>query len=118
MIEQVMVLLQRLGGTAGQDEELLRTISAAAGQALDRRLRRGLTPQDCGEAYPLAAAWLALDWIRGGQGLDGVTALSAGDISVRREAGSSDSGALEKRALELMAPYLRDDGFVFRRVRG
>ncbi len=116
MTEQVMELVQALGG-AGQDEEVLRTLCANACQALDRRLRDGLRPEDCLGAYPLAAAWLAMDWLRDSRGLEGVTSLTAGDISVRRD-GAADGGKLSKRAFELMGPYLRDDGFVFRGVRG
>jgi len=117
MTEQVMELVQALGG-AGQDEELLRTLCVAACRTLDRRLRDGLTPEDCQGAYPLASAWLVMDWLRGSQGLEGITSLTAGDISVRRETGSPDSGGLSLRAMELMAPYLKDEGFVFRGVRG
>ena len=105
MTEQVMELA-----------EALRTLCAAACGALDERLREGVTAEDCRGAYALAAAWLALDWLREGRGLDGVTALSAGDISVRREGGGS--GRLSERALELMGPYLKDEGFVFRGVEG
>ena len=74
-------------------------------------------PGDCHGAYPLAAAWLAMDWLRGGGGMDGITALSAGDISVRRD-GSGGSGRLAERALAVMAPFLRDEDFAFRGVRG
>ena len=104
-------------GGAGQDEEVLRTLCLNACNMLDRRLRDGLTAEGCGEAYPLAAAWIAMDWLRGGQGMDGVTWLSAGDLTVRRE-GGGDEGSLSQRAMELMGPFLRDDGFVFRGVRG
>ena len=116
MTERVMELVQALGG-AGQDEDMLRTLCASACRMLDRRLKDGVAAEDCEGAYPLAAAWLAMDWLRGSQGLDGVTALSAGDISVRRE-GGGDSGKLSRRAFALMAPWLRDDGFVFRGVSG
>ena len=116
MTEQVMRLAQALGG-AGWDQELLCTLSAAACGLLDRRLRDGVDAEDCGDAYPLAAAWMVMDWMRAGQGMEGITALSAGDISVRRE-GSGDGGKLSRQAFELMAPYLRDDGFAFRGVRG
>ena len=116
MTEQILELAQALGGVA-QDEEMLRTLCVNACQVLNRRLRDGLTPEDCQGAYPLAAAWMAMDWMRSGQGLEGITSLTAGDISVRRE-GGGDSRSLSQRALELMAPYLRDDGFVFRGVRG
>ena len=117
MTEQVMELVRALGG-AGQDEELLGTLCAAACRALDRRLKDGLTAEDCEGAYPLAAAWLAMDWLRTGRGLEGVTALSAGDISIRREGGASDGAGLAQRALALMAPYFKDEGFVFRGVEG
>ena len=107
----------RAMGAAGQDETVLRTLCASACGLLDRRLKEGLTAEDCAGAYPLAAAWLALEWLRGGQGMDGVTYLSAGDMTVRRE-GGGDNGALSQRALELMSPFLRDDGFVFQGVKG
>ena len=108
--------MQKLDGT-GQDETVLRTLCGNACDMLDRRLKDGLTAEDCGEAYPLAAAWIALDWLRSGQGLDGVTYLSAGDMTVRRD-GGGDGESLSRRAMELMRPFLRDDGFVFRGVRG
>ena len=117
MTEQVLELVQALSG-AGRDEELLRSLSAAACRMLDRRLRDGLTAEDCEGLYPLAAAWLVMDWLRGSQGLEGITSLSAGDISVRREAGAGEAGTLSRRALDLMKPYFRDDGFVFRGVSG
>ncbi len=116
MTEQVMALVQALAG-AGQDGDVLRMLCANACRTLDRRLKDGLDPEDCHGAYPLAAAWLAMDWLRCGQGLEGVTALSAGDISVRRE-GGGDGESLSRKAFELMTPYFRDEGFVFRGVRG
>ena len=116
MTEQVLELLLALGG-AGQDESVLRTLCESACRMLDSRLKDGLTAEDCGGAYPLAAAWLALEWLRGSQGMDGVTYLSAGDLTVRRE-GSGDDGNLSQRAMEIMRPFLRDDGFVFRGVKG
>ena len=108
--------MRALGG-AGQDETVLRMLCESACRTLDSRLKAGLTAEDCGGAYPLAAAWLALDWLRGSQGMESVTYLSAGDLTVRRE-GGGDDGSLSRRAMELMSPYLRDDGFVFRGVRG
>ena len=116
MTEQVLELLLALGGT-GQDEAVLRTLCQNACEVLDRRLKDGLTAEDCAEAYPLAAAWIALDWLRGSPGVDNVTYLSAGDLTVRRE-GGGDDGSLSRRARELMSPFLRDDGFVFRGVKG
>ena len=118
MTEQVLELLLALYGP-GQDETVLRLLCQSACKALDARLKDGLTAEDCGGAYPLAAAWIAMDWLRGSQGMDGVTALSAGDISIRRE-GGGDSGKLSEQAMEIMAPYLGggSGGFVFRGVDG
>lgn len=116
MTEQVLELLLALCGPE-QDETVLRMLCESACRALDWRLKDGLTAEDCGGAYPLAAAWLAMDWLRGGGGMDGITALSAGDISVRRD-GSGGSGRLAERALAVMAPFLRDEDFAFRGVRG
>ena len=53
MTEQVLELAQALGGV-DQDEEALRTLCAAACQALDRRLKDGLTAEDCRGAYSLS----------------------------------------------------------------
>ncbi len=117
MTEQVLELVQALGG-AGQEEELLRTLCATACRTLDRRLRDGLTAEDCDGAYPLAAAWLVMDWVRGSRGLEGITSLTAGDISVRREGPEGSGGRLSQKALELMRPFLREEGFVFRGVSG
>lgn len=116
MTEQVLELLLALCGP-GQDETVLRLLCESACRALDRRLKDDLSPEDCGGAYPLAAAWIAMDWLRGSQGMNGITSLSAGDISIHRE-GGGDSGTLSDKAMELMAPYLGDDGFIFRGVDG
>lgn len=117
MTEEVLELVQALRGP-GTDETVLRTLCGSACGALDRRLKDGVRPEDCGGLYPVAAAWLVMDWLRESQGLEGVTALSAGDISVRREAGGGEGGRLARKAMELMVPYFKDEGFVFRGVEG
>lgn len=114
MTDEVLEIAKGL--CPGQDEELLRLLCAAACETLDGLLRDGIAPEDCGGRYPLAAAWIAADWMRDCGGAE-ITALTAGDMSVRRESGAA-SGTLSGRAMELMAPYLRDTGFVFRGVRG
>ena len=116
MIQRVMELAQGLCPQGG-DEELLRTVCAGAVEALDRKLRPGLAPEDCGEAVRGGAAGLAAVGVTAGLGLDGVTALAAGDLSVRREGGGG-AGTMSRQAMELMAPFLADRGFAFRGVRG
>ena len=57
-----------------------------------------------------------LDWLEQIEGGGDITAFTAGDLSVQRR--QQEDGRLYRRALELMAPYLKDEGFVFRGVRG
>lgn len=99
------------------DSAALDTLCEAACQRLDGMLADGVTPRDCAETYVTAAAWLVMDLLRDGADWDGVTSLSAGDMTVRRE-GASAAGRLEQRAMELMGPYLKDRSFVFQGVRG
>ncbi len=112
MKDEILNLVSALGA-AGADSGVLDALCAAACSKLDGMLADGVTAEDCAEAYVPAAAWLVMDWLQASKGLDGVTSLSAGDMTVRRE-----SGSLEQRAMELMGPYLKDRSFVFQGVRG
>ncbi len=115
MTQQVLELLKKLRPST-EDEGVLELLCRTACSRLDGLLAEGVKPEDCGDSYPLAAAWLAMDWLDNmGDGAN-ITALSAGDLTVRRS--DSGQGGRSRRALELMAPYLRDEGFVFRGVRG
>jgi len=100
-----------------EESEELRRLCRAAQEELRGLLRPGLSPEDCGEAFPLAAAWMALAGLAGGGG-DGVSAFTAGEVSIRQEAGSDRARALEELAERIMKPYLRDRGFLFRSMRG
>lgn len=116
MKEEILKLVSALG-EAGADSGVLDALCAAACQKLDGMLADGVTARDCADAYVPAAAWLVLDWLQASKGLDGITALSAGDMTVRREGGSREH-SLEQRAMELMAPWRKDKNFVFQGVRG
>lgn len=106
-------------GTAGEGQEaLLEALCLAAEAELTGRLREGLTPEDCGEAFPVAAAWLALAGLCVGQAGE-PSAWSAGAVSVSGAAPAEKrADNLRRQAEELMAPYLRDEGFWFQGVRG
>ena len=114
MTEQVLELLKKLR-TCTEDETVLELVCKTACGRLDGMLKNGLSAEDCGENYPLAAALLAMDWLEtlGDEG--SITSLSAGDLTIRREGGKDQK---KGRAMELMAPYLKAEGFVFRGVRG
>lgn len=79
-----------------------------------------MTPEDCGEAFLLGAAWLALAGLAAGED-GGVESFRAGDVSIRHRSGTdarARCAALRLQARQVMARYLRDDGFVFRGVPG
>ena len=107
MKEEILKLVNALC-QPGVDDAALDTLCAAACGRLDGMLADGVTPEDC--------AWLVMDYLKDSRGWDGVTSLSAGDMTVRREGGGS--GRLEARAMALMAPYMKDRSFVFQGVRG
>ena len=43
---------------------------------------------------------------------------TAGEVSIRRRDGGERGKALRLQAMQVMRPWLRDEGFVFRGVRG
>jgi hypothetical protein len=114
MTETAMALCKAMG--AGEDqEELLLPLVQAAVTALEGRLRPGVTPQDCGTAFPLAAAMVAMDGLEQVSGGGQVTAFTAGAVTIRRE-GTGTS--LTAQAQGLLAPWLGETGFAFRGVAG
>lgn len=117
MTADIMTLCRAMGASEDQEELLLPLVRAVSGQ-LAARLRDGTVPEDCGPAFPLAAAMTAMDQLSGmlGGG-DGVTSFTAGDLTVRKESGSR-SGALSAQAERLLAPWLAGSGFVFQGVEG
>ena len=115
MTEQIAALAAALGHVeAGQD---LRTVCHAAQENLTAQLRPGLSPADCGEAFILAAAYLALGTLET-LGDSGVSSFTAGEVSVRRTEDRGRMNRLEQQAARLMQPSLKDRGFLFRGVRG
>lgn len=116
MEDKVLELAQSL--CQGQaDEDLLATLCREACRRIDSRLRPGVAPADCADAYTVAAAWLALaGWQTGRRG-DGVRRFAAGDLSVEKDEGAA-AQQLEDRAWALMRPYVQETDFVFRGVRG
>lgn len=115
MVERTVTLCKQLG--AGTDrEEILPVLARAACEQLRLRLRSGVTEADCGDVFPLAAAMLVLDTLSELDGESAVTAFTAGEVSIRKENGTS--GSLVRAARQMMAPWSREDGFAFLGVEG
>lgn len=113
MEDEVLALAKSLGQIGEKETQVLGTLCGEACRTLDRRLLPGVTAENCADAYKLAAAWLALAALEESRG--GVRRFSAGDLTIEKDSGGK---ALENRAWALMRPYVRDDDFVFRGVRG
>ena len=112
-----MALCRAMG--AGQ-EELLLPLALAVEKQLAGRLKEGVRPEDCGPAFPLAAAMTVMDRLSamaGGGGRGGLASFTAGDLTIRTETGTA-AGTLSGQAERLLAPWLGDTGFVFRGVEG
>lgn len=120
MQETILTYAKALGSLEAAEEPLLEALCGAAEAELAGKLREGLTPKDCGGAFPVAAAWLARAGLCAGQSADGdASSWTAGAVSVTGAVPAGErASALRARAMELMAPYLRDEAFCFRGVRG
>lgn len=118
MTEEILALCRAMG--AGEDrEELLLPLVQAAETALAGRLKRGVTAADCGGAFPLAAAMIAMDGWNAATGADRVTAFTAGEVSIATAGtGSAAGSSLTDQAGRLMAPWLGETGFAFKGVPG
>lgn len=120
MTEKVLEQAKLLGNVSGREEAVLEALCRAAVAELSGKLKDGLSPEDCGGAFPVAAAWLALAGLCAGQiaGEDAVS-WSAGAVSVSGAVPAGErAGGLREQAMRLMAPYVEDEGFWFQGVRG
>lgn len=114
MTNEIMALAAILGKT--EESEGLKVLCDHAAEELTGLLRPGLSPEDCGGAFVLAAAWLALSGLEVSD--DGVESFTAGEVSIRKKDGSLRQKALRLQAFTVMKAYLRDEGFLFRGVKG
>ena len=113
MENEALELAMALGRMDETERENLRVLCRAAVQDWTARLRPGVRAEDCGPALALAAAWTALAML----GEEDVRRFSAGDLTIET-GGGERGGRLRRQAEQIMAPYRKDDGVVFRGGRG
>ena len=101
-------------GAGKEQEDLLLPLVQTAQQALAARLRAGVEPEDC-PAFAVAAALAAMEGLEEAEG-GGVTAFTAGEVTIRAERGGQTSRTAQ--ALRLLAPWLKETGFAFQGVAG
>lgn len=119
--ETALTLARELSGAGEAEEALLGLLCQAAEQQWEKRLRPGMTTEDCGKAFPCAVAFTAAADLAAARGGEGVSGFTAGSVSVRIR-GAAESCALaeslRRTAERLMAPFAVPDDFCFRGVRG
>jgi len=120
MLEEVKRLAAAM---AGAESEALEPLCRTAMELLQRQLKAEYTAEDCGQAFPCAAAALAAASLLECEGA-GAVSFRAGDVSVTAVSAaerSKNAAALRRMAEELMAPWLEQElagGFAFVGVRG
>ena len=101
--------LVMVGSLSPEQDALLRVLCQAAKATLASRLRAGVTPEDCRADFVSAGslfALAALNRVREGDAPDQIT---AGDLTIRKNAASDPASAVLRNQAELMiAPYLKD----------
>ena len=115
-----MAMAKALGHVTAGQETALEALCQAAETELTRRLRPGVSPEDCGSAFVLACAWMALAGLTAGESA-GVEKFTAGSLTIQ-EGGGADAAerpaALRLQAETVLGPYLADRGFAFQGVEG
>jgi hypothetical protein len=113
MVERTVALCRQLGAGADR-EEILPVMARAACEQLKLCLRADVTPEECEDVFPLAAAMVVLDTLAELEGEKQITAFTAGEVSLR----CGGSGDLTRTARRLLRPWTREENFAFQGVRG
>ena len=114
-MKEIVALAKSLGRVPQGQEEVLEALCQAAWTRLAGRLREGVSPEDCGEAFSLACAWTALAGLEAGGGVERFT---AGSVSIQTGEGGNRADAPREQAETVLAPRLDRGGFHFRGVPG
>lgn len=121
MYEKIYTLACAIVTPTEAEQPLLEALCTAALADLTGRLREGLTPEDCGGAFPCAAALLAAAGLLPCRESGGVEQFTVGEVSIRTAGGGdrcSAAATLRSQSAALIAPYCGDDSFAFLGVRG
>ena len=118
MVRQMAEIARSLGRVEEQEYGALEGLCEAAFRQLQGRLRKGVTPEDCGQCFVLAGAWLALAGLEVSRAVGQAERFSAGDVSIQVGDAGQRARQLRKQAQSLMAGWLRDENFMFCGVDG
>ena len=113
-------MAQTLGHVDDSQRPVLEVLCRVAAEEMTGRLREGVAPEDCGAAFVLGCAWVALAGLAGGQ-YSGGTEFTAGRVTIREEdcgQARERSAAIRIQGETVLGPYLKDRGFLFQGVEG
>ena len=109
LTEQIFAQALLLAGELEQKQmDLLQVLCQGANRSLARRLRDGLTPEDCKADFVTAASLFALSALSVADEKSAVEMFQAGDLSIRRRESDAASNCLRNQAELMIAPYLKD----------
>lgn len=109
-MEESLKLAAEICGTDETDELLIALVRAAE-SCLTMALREGVSPKQCGESFPVAAALWASGVYKSSSGA--VTGFAAGNVSLSLDAAGDRH---RETALMLLSPWTGDPGFSFKGV--
>ena len=103
---QALVLTQ---DSTDMNLPLLEVFCRSAENALQQKLREGITPEDCKADFIAAASLLALAALSETDDVAQIEHINAGDLTLRRSSTDSAACCLRYQAEVVMAPYLKDN---------
>ncbi len=121
MLEQIFYLAAVIARPSEEEKPLLTALCTAADAELSRQLKDGIRPEDCGDAFPCAAALLAAAGLLPCRSEENAEQFTVGDVSVRTGGGGQaceTAAAMRRQAAGMMAPYRGDGEFAFQGVKG
>ena len=109
LTEQVYAQAVLLAGELDERQmQMLKVLCRGTASSLSKRLRDGLTPEDCKADFIAAASLLALSALSGVDERAQLEMFQAGDMTLRRGSCDAASKCLRNQAELLIAPYLKD----------
>ena len=111
LIEQIRAQAMLLAGDlTDRQNQVLSALCYGAASTLEKRLRDGLTAEDCKADFIAAASLLALAGMNSVTGEETAEQIAVGDFSVRTSKNTNDaaSNCLCAQAELMIAPYLKD----------
>ncbi len=122
MSGQILAIARTMTKADESEQETLAMLCAAQEEALEKRLRDGVSKEACASAFICAAAFLSAAALESARvGGEELSSLRAGDLTVtKRSAGESGKRleAMCEQARMLMQPYTKDGSFCFFGVQG